>query len=72
LTGNFLCGESSIAIKIKQLNEYGGLLCICFCFAELRLDKVDFKVDDELTNLSWLQDNDLLKNIKSSDVGNIC
>lgn len=38
------------------------------CFAELRLDKVDFKVDDELTNLSWLQDNDLLKNIKSSDV----
>jgi hypothetical protein len=24
------------------------------CFAELRLDKVDFKVDDELTNLSWL------------------
>ncbi|VDI80286.1 forkhead box protein N [Mytilus galloprovincialis] len=38
------------------------------CFAELRLDKVDIEDDDELTSLSWLQDNDLLKNIKPSDV----
>lgn len=34
------------------------------CFAEIRLEKEDITDDDELTSLSWLQDSDLLKNIK--------
>ena len=39
------------------------------CFAELRLDKgpVEFEEDDELTSLTWLQDNDLLKNVAGSE-----
>ena len=43
------------------------------CFAELRLDKVKLEEleeeeeDDELTSLAWLQDSDLLKNIKTGD-----
>lgn len=41
------------------------------CFAELRLDKIDVDDDDDLTSLSWLQDNDLLKNIKPSDVDDV-
>lgn len=37
------------------------------CYAEIRLDKVkleDLDSDDELTSLSWLQDTDLLRNIR--------
>ena len=47
------------------------------CFAELRLDKIkkeemfDDDDDDELTSLAWLQDNDLLKNIKTEGLS-IC
>lgn len=43
------------------------------CFAELRLDKsapgdiTPDEVDDELTNLEWLQSHDLLKNIETGD-----
>ena len=37
------------------------------CFAELRLDKGPID-DDDLTSLTWLQDTDLLKNIKVEEV----
>ena len=40
------------------------------CFAELQLDKVKIEEDDEdeeLTSLTWLQDNDLLKNLDTGD-----
>jgi forkhead box protein N len=40
------------------------------CFAELRLDKIDQSCDsddDELTNLEWLQNRDLLKTIETGD-----
>ena len=37
------------------------------CFGEIRLDKNDDDDDDELTNLAWLQDSDLLKNINPGD-----
>jgi len=37
------------------------------CFAELRLDKEVPDEDDELTSLSWLQDGNLLKDIKVED-----
>ena len=41
------------------------------CFAELRLDKMscldDDDLDDDLTNLEWLQNRDLLKNLETGD-----
>ena len=37
------------------------------CFAELRLEKCEMGEDEELTSLSWLQDNDLLKNINAGE-----
>ena len=41
------------------------------CFAELSLEKgrLDEDSDDELTSLTWLQDTDLLRNIKTGDHG---
>ncbi len=38
------------------------------CFAEIRLDKGPIEEEDEeLTSLAWLQDSDLLKNIRAGE-----
>ena len=40
------------------------------CFAQLSLDKIklqSLETDDELTNLNWLNNNDLLKNLDTGD-----
>ena len=42
------------------------------CFAELSLDKIKLQSqeqDDELTNLNWLNNSDLLKNLDTGDRG---
>jgi forkhead box protein N len=68
LSSSFPGSALSRALHCMEDDELSDDPLSMSCFAELRLEKgPPDEDDDELTSLAWLQDNDLLKNIRPGD-----